>query len=95
VSSTNLSATNARVSGLSATTYNLFGKDTSAASPTLAHNQTITYDVTGQKWKPGYTIFQATGSPSNLIGSNGDVFFQYNVSLASLVNNTSALNLID
>ena len=66
-----------QVQTVSATTYKLFGADTSAASPTLSNNQTIIYDTTGTKWKPGYTVYQATGTPTAGLGSNGDIYFQY------------------
>lgn len=66
-----------QVQTVSATTYKLFGADTSAASPTLSNNQTIIYDTTGTKWKPGYTVYQATGTPAVGLGSNGDIYFQY------------------
>lgn len=66
-----------RVQTVSATTYKLFGADTSAASPTLSNNQTIIYDTTATKWKPGYTVYQATGTPTAGLGSNGDIYFQY------------------
>jgi len=64
---------------VSAATYNIFGKDTSSAgSPTpTSNNQTITYDSTGQKWKPGYAVYQATGIPNNSQGVNGDIYFRY------------------
>jgi hypothetical protein len=68
---------------VSAIVYNLFTKDTSsinsntqAAAPT-SHNQTITFDVTGNAWRPGYTIYQATGIPNNSQGVNGDIYFRY------------------
>jgi hypothetical protein len=65
---------------VSATRYVLFNKQTSS-SPTIptptSNNQTITYDSTGDRWKPGYTIYQATGTPDNSLGSNGDIYFRY------------------
>jgi len=62
---------------VSATTYNIFGAFTSSTYPSLAHNQNIVYDTTGTNWKPGYTVYQATGTPSVGLGSNGDIYFQY------------------
>jgi hypothetical protein len=64
---------------VSATYYNIFGKQTSSTgSPTPTfNNQTITYDSAGQQWKPGYAVYQATGVPDNSVGSNGDIYFRY------------------
>lgn len=62
---------------VSATRYNLFGAETSATFPLVANNQTIVYDSPGQRWKPGYKVFQATATPTAGIGSNGDIYFQY------------------
>lgn len=62
---------------ISATTYNIFTKETSSTGAPAYNNQTITYDSTASKWKPGYTIYQATGTPAVGLGSNGDIYFQY------------------
>ena len=73
----------ARSGYVSATVYNLFTKDTSSLNNnTLAvapvnNNQTITYDSNRDTWKPGYAVYQATGTPSNSLGNNGDIYFQY------------------
>jgi hypothetical protein len=65
---------------VSATTYSIFNKQTSSTpvipSPTR-DNQTITYDEGANVWKPGYTIYQATGTPNSALGSNGDIYFRY------------------
>lgn len=65
---------------ISATTYILFGKETSSANtvtPPSNNNQNIVYDSTASKWKPGYAVYQATGTPAVGLGSNGDIYFQY------------------
>lgn len=65
---------------VSAGVYNIFGKETSSAAtvtPPSNNNQNIVYDLTAQKWKPGYAIYQATSTPAPGFGSNGDVYFQY------------------
>lgn len=71
---------NASLQGnFSAVTYTLFEKQTSSTgSPTPTQdNQTITYDLNAQKWKPGFAIYQATALPDNSDGKNGDIYFRY------------------
>ena len=70
-------ATQIRPREVSATTYKLFGANTSSTGTVTANNQTITYDFGASRWKPGYTVFQATATPTTGIGSDGDIYFQY------------------
>jgi len=69
-----------KIQTVSATTYKLFGKDTSSANTVTTpsnNNQTIVYDLPSQQWRPGYAIYQATGVPNPSLGQNGDIYFQY------------------
>lgn len=69
-----------KIQTVSATAYTLFGTDTSSANtvtPPSNNNQNIVYDSVAQKWKPGYAVYQATGTPAVGLGSNGDIYFQY------------------
>jgi len=50
-----------------------------ATAPTT-NNQAFVYDSANTRWKPGYTIYQSTAIPSNGIGANGDIYFQYDQS---------------
>lgn len=69
-----------KIETVSATAYTLFGRDTSSANtvtPPSNNNQNIVYDSVAQRWKPGYAVYQATGTPAVGLGSNGDIYFQY------------------
>jgi hypothetical protein len=74
--------TNVCATTVSATTYrNLPTSSLSGladvSANTVSGGQALVYSSSVSKWVPGYRIFQSSSTPTNTIGSNGDIYFEY------------------
>jgi hypothetical protein len=82
VSATRVIAANLSATTISATTYfNLPGTNLSSLLDvqyaSVSGGQALVYSSSINKWAPGYRIFRSDSSPSNSIGIDGDIYFQY------------------